>query len=34
MVNYLYDPKKLDKYRGALAQGQIPVSGAIEALYV
>jgi malonyl-CoA decarboxylase len=34
MVNYLYDPKKLDKYRGALAQGQIPVSGAIEALFV
>jgi malonyl-CoA decarboxylase len=34
MVNYLYDPKKLDKHRGALAQGQIPISGAIESLFV
>jgi malonyl-CoA decarboxylase len=33
MVNYLYDPKRLDKYRGMLAQGQIPISGAIEDLY-
>ena len=29
MVNYLYDPSRLDKYRAQLAQGKIPVSGAI-----
>ena len=34
MVNYLYDLKRLDKHRSLLAQGQIPISGAIEALYV
>jgi malonyl-CoA decarboxylase len=33
MVNYLYDLKRLDKHRAMLAQGQIPVSGAIEDLY-
>lgn len=33
MVNYLYDPKRLDKYRAQLSQGQIPISGAIEDLY-
>ena len=33
MVNYLYDPKRLDKHRALLSQGQIPVSGAIEDLY-
>lgn len=33
MVNYLYDPKRLDKHRAMLAQGQIPISGAIEDLY-
>lgn len=33
MVNYLYDIKRLDKHRAMLAQGQIPMSGAIEALY-
>ncbi|AMO21758.1 malonyl-CoA decarboxylase family protein [Ramlibacter solisilvae] len=33
MVNYLYDVKRLDRYRGMLAQGQIPISGAIEDLY-
>jgi malonyl-CoA decarboxylase len=34
MVNYLYDPKRLDKHRALLAQGQIPISGAIEDLYL
>ncbi len=34
MVNYLYDVKRLDKHRALLAQGQIPISGAIEDLYV
>jgi len=33
MVNYLYDLKRLDKHRAQLAQGQIPISGAIEDLY-
>jgi malonyl-CoA decarboxylase len=33
MVNYLYDLKRLDKHRIGLAQGQIPISGAIENLY-
>ncbi|WP_427912717.1 malonyl-CoA decarboxylase [Ramlibacter sp. MMS24-I3-19] len=33
MVNYLYDPKRLDKHRAMLSQGQIPISSAIEALY-
>ncbi|WP_312839978.1 malonyl-CoA decarboxylase [Delftia tsuruhatensis] len=33
MVNYLYDLKRLDKHRGLLAQGRIPVSSDIEALY-
>ena len=33
MVNYLYDLKRLDKHRAQLAQGKIPVSGAIEELY-
>ncbi len=32
MVNYLYDPKRLDKHRALLAQGKIPVSADIEAL--
>jgi malonyl-CoA decarboxylase len=32
MVNYLYDPKRLDRNRAALSQGRIPVSGAIEDL--
>ena len=32
MVNYLYDLKRLDKYRGQLAQGKIPTSSAIDAL--
>ena len=30
MVNYLYDLKRLDKHRGLLAQGKVPVSSAIE----
>jgi len=34
MVNYLYDPKRLDKYRAMLAQGEIPISGAVEDLYL
>jgi malonyl-CoA decarboxylase len=33
MVNYLYDLKRLDKHRSMLAQGQIPMSSAIEDLY-
>jgi malonyl-CoA decarboxylase len=33
MVNYLYDLKRLDKHRALLAQGEIPISGAIEDLY-
>jgi malonyl-CoA decarboxylase len=33
MVNYLYDLKRLDKHRAMLAQGQIPMSSAIEDLY-
>lgn len=33
MVNYLYDVKRLDKYRAQLSQGQIPISRAIEDLY-
>lgn len=33
MVNYLYDLKRLDKHRAQLAQGQIPISRAIEDLY-
>jgi malonyl-CoA decarboxylase len=33
MVNYLYDPKRLDKHRTMLSQGEIPVAGAIEDLY-
>lgn len=33
MVNYLYDPKRLDKHRTLLSQGEIPISGAIEDLY-
>lgn len=32
MVNYLYDLKRLDKHRSQLAQGRIPMSGAIEGL--
>lgn len=32
MVNYLYDLKRLDKYRAQLAQGKIPVSSEIENL--
>ncbi|NWF45312.1 malonyl-CoA decarboxylase [Hydrogenophaga sp. D2P1] len=32
MVNYLYDPKKLDKNRAALAQSKIPVAPSIKDL--
>ena len=32
MVNYLYDLKKLDKNRAALAQGKIPIASAIKDL--
>jgi malonyl-CoA decarboxylase len=34
MVNYLYDLKRLDKHRALFSQGQIPISGAIEDLYL
>ncbi|MDP3707985.1 MAG: malonyl-CoA decarboxylase [Polaromonas sp.] len=34
MVNYLYDLKRLDKYRDLFAQGKIPASGSIEDLYI
>jgi malonyl-CoA decarboxylase len=34
MVNYLYDLKRLDRHRAQLAQGEIPVSGDIEDLYI
>ena len=30
MVNYLYDLKRLDKHRGLLAQGKVPMSSGIE----
>ena len=33
MVNYLYDPKKLDKHRATLAKGEIPVASAVADLY-
>jgi len=32
MVNYLYDPRRLDKHRALLAQGKIPASSEIESL--
>jgi len=34
MVNYLYDLKRLDKHRTLLVGGRVPVSGAIEDLYL
>jgi malonyl-CoA decarboxylase len=34
MVNYLYDLKRLDKYRDQFLQGKIPASGSIEDLYI
>ncbi len=34
MVNYLYDLRRLDKYRAVLTQGKIPVSSSIEDLYI
>lgn len=33
MVNYLYDPRRLDKHRAMLSQGEIPIAGAIGDLY-
>jgi malonyl-CoA decarboxylase len=33
MVNYLYDLKRLDRHRALLAQGEIPMSAAVEDLY-
>jgi malonyl-CoA decarboxylase len=33
MVNYLYDPKRLDKHRTMLSQGEIPIAGAVGDLY-
>ena len=32
MVNYLYDPKRLDKHRALLARGKVPLSSAVENL--
>ena len=32
MVNYLYDLKRIDKHRGALAQGKVPVSAEIDSM--
>jgi len=34
MVNYLYDLRRLDRHRGMLADGKIPVSGDIEDMYL
>jgi malonyl-CoA decarboxylase len=34
MVNYLYDLNRLDKHRTQLAQGKIPVSGAVQQLFI
>ncbi len=34
MVNYLYDLKRLDKYRALLAQGKVPIAAAVEDLYL
>ena len=33
MVNYLYDLKRIDKNHALLAQGKIPTSNNIEALF-
>jgi malonyl-CoA decarboxylase len=33
MVNYLYDPRKLDRYRHDLAKSKIAVSDGVERLY-
>ncbi|MBC5783081.1 malonyl-CoA decarboxylase [Ramlibacter sp. USB13] len=33
MVNYLYDPKRLDKHRTMLSHGEIPMAGAVSDLY-
>ena len=32
MVNYLYDLKRLDRHRRELAQGTVPVAGAVQSL--
>ena len=34
MVNYLYDPKRLDRHRALLAQGQVAVSGEVDRLFM
>ena len=34
MVNYLYDLKGLDRHRQQLAQGKVPVSSRVQALYI
>ncbi len=34
MVNYLYDLRRLDRHRTLLARGQIPMSRAVEELYL
>lgn len=33
MVNYLYDLRRLDRHRGQLKAGKVPVSKAVQALY-
>jgi len=33
MVNYLYDPRRLDKHRSMLSQGEIPIASAVADLY-
>jgi malonyl-CoA decarboxylase len=34
MVNYLYDLKRLDKYRALMAQGKVPVASKVEDFYI
>ncbi|HUD35138.1 MAG TPA: malonyl-CoA decarboxylase family protein, partial [Variovorax sp.] len=34
MVNYLYDPRRLDRHRALLAQGQVAVSGEVDWLFL
>jgi malonyl-CoA decarboxylase len=34
MVNYLYDPRRLDRHRALLAQGQVAVSGEVDRLFL
>ena len=32
MVNYVYDLKRIDRHRGMLAEGRVPVSSDIDGL--